>query len=58
MYLLVGGVWLIDSELEMREDNDRGSKFLFKDNPGFSQYMYGAACKEKTLKDVEIFTLC
>ena len=58
MHLLVGGVWLIDSELEMREDNGRGSKFLSKDNPEFSRFMYGAACKEKTLEHVKIFILC
>jgi hypothetical protein len=58
LYLLVGGVWLIDSELEMLEEDFGRFKFNPKNNPGFSRYMYGAACEGKTLEDVQLFTVC
>jgi hypothetical protein len=57
VYLFVGGVWLIDSEMIVPKIGVV-YKFEIKDNPGFSRFMYGAACAGKTLEDVQIFTLC
>lgn len=55
-YTFIGGVWLIDSELEFQRDEDNnGSIFSPTDNPSFSKLMYGAACEGKMLKDVEVF---
>jgi hypothetical protein len=57
-YLLVGGVWLIDSELETENKDDERTVICQEGNNGFSRLMYGAACEGKTLDDVELFTLC
>lgn len=55
----IGGIWLIDSELEFQEDEDYEGRFelKLKNNPGFSRLMYGAGCEGKTGDDVEIYTL-